>query len=80
MSKGAISRFNAFTGSLNIDGHAEEVAASSRAEERMAAGRMVATCVCLCVCAYASEALGAPVRDSWNLTAKSNVASVGRVA
>ena len=47
MSKGAISRFNAFTGSLNIDGHAEEVAASSRAEERMAAGRIVATSVCV---------------------------------
>lgn len=48
MSKGAISRLRASTGLFSMDGHADEVAASSRTVERTAEGRMAVSVVRTC--------------------------------
>ena len=46
MSKGATSRLRASAGLLNMDGHAEEVAARSRTEEMTVEGFMAEACTC----------------------------------
>lgn len=61
-----------------MDGHADDVAASSRAEERMVAGRMAA--VYSCACTSTLESPQDPREGCCNCTTRMNVTAAGRVA